>query len=756
MAIVNEARAVLTAEDRASQVLAAVARNFDRLSRAADRLEKHPSQTPRAQQEIERRTARLAQITAGMGMAARNAMGPVAGLLSIYGAGRTLTAANRAFAENERAMTRVAVTADASSGAQLAAFRQLQELSSQTAMPVDKVREGLESLVAAGRSLPEAMDFLPSVARTAQASGATVNDIAKSADAVGSAFKIAGGDMQHAFDIMATGGKLGQFELKDMARYLPSLAPAAAAIGMSGKKGLTDLVAMLQVLRKGSGTAEEAAGSMNNILQKMSSEETAKRYKKMGVDLEDMFKKGKASGKDMISIFMEATQLATKGDLGKLPNLISDMEFARGVRAMMMYRGELGKIRSSIEATASGAVGRDLERVLANSQASMDRAKVAAERLSVALGSRLGPAFKAVTDKATEAMNAVSGALEPGKSDRELAAEIGAPDRLTPGEKSIQQAERMQEAIRKANDRSSEYYDMRDGGFASGLTRFSPQRHAILRNKLKRTKAEDQELLLLDRREQKIREAAESADRNRPSREAMERFRASEREFASDFDKSGRNGPIYQGIEADNRLQQRVRDAEAGIQIDDLLRGKGAAGEAFRQAFANYVVSERMRVLRRKNAPSMDDGSPAPQAFDPSDARRSDLSRTEMMRAAEELLKQSGQTPSQAQTEQLYNQLAEAAKRLSEKAAVTPGVDPTKVPGQAEALASALASANITAKTDLDVTSEVKVKIEPTPDFWAKIDARIEAKSKGVGGISLPGKETPKGYGGGGGGGGAQ
>ena len=100
--------------------------------------------------------------------------------------------------------------------------------------------------------------------------------------------------------------------------------------------------------------------------------------------------------------------------------------------------------------------------------------------------------------------------------------------------------------------------------------------------------------------------------------------------------------------------------------------------------------------------------------------------------------------------------MAEAAKRLSEKAGVSPGVDPTKVPGQAEALANALAGANITAKTDLDVTSEVKVKIEPTPDFWAKIDARIETKSKAVGGISLPGKESPKSYGGGGGGGGAQ
>ena len=78
-------------------------------------------------------------------------------------------------------------------------------------------------------------------------------------------------------------GKLGSFELKDMARYLPSLGPAAAAAGFTGENGLRDLVSMLQVMRKGSGTSEEAAASMQNVLQKMMSEETAKRFKKFGV-----------------------------------------------------------------------------------------------------------------------------------------------------------------------------------------------------------------------------------------------------------------------------------------------------------------------------------------------------------------------------------------------------------------------------------------------------------------------------------------
>ena len=86
---------------------------------------------------------------------------------------------------------------------------------------------------------------------------------------------------------------------------------------------------------------------------------------------------------------------------------------------------------------------------------------------------------------------------------------------------------------------------------------------------------------------------------------------------------------------------------------------------------------------------------------------------------------------------------------------VVPGGDVHRFDGLVAGVKEALSSGSV--KADVAVTSDVKVKLEPTPHFWATIDARIEAKSKSSsGGISLPGKEMPKTYGGGGGGGGAQ
>ncbi|WP_262027560.1 phage tail tape measure protein [Microvirga sp. Mcv34] len=276
------------------------------------------------------------------------------------------------FATFDRRMTRIGITADASAEEIKKISSELHGLAQETATPIDGVVSGLEALVSAGRSLPDAMAFLPAVVRTAAASGSEVSDIAKTAEAVGTNFKISGQEMQTAFDIMAKGGKEGQFELNDMARYLPSLAAAAGAVGIKGTQGLAQFVSMLQVVRKGTGTAEEAAASMNNIFTKMESEETTKKFSKFGIDLRKEMAKARKDGKNLIETFEDLAWKATKGDLSKLPQLIGDMEFSRGVRALLTYRGEWQKMAKDV-GNAAGTVAEDAKRVTADAQSSVDR-----------------------------------------------------------------------------------------------------------------------------------------------------------------------------------------------------------------------------------------------------------------------------------------------------------------------------------------------------------------------------------------------
>lgn len=326
---------------------------------------------------------------AAVGGGSAFAMPMTPGVLGPAVAAATGVKSLKSFAEAERAITRIGVTAGATDGELKSVGETAFGIAQQVAMPYAKVVEGLGVLVSQGRNLKEAMAFLPAVSRTASAAGAEIDDIAKTADSVGSNFKIAGEEMQAAFDIMAAGGKAGQFELKDMARYLPSLGPAAAAVGFEGKKGLTELVSMLQVLRKGSGSSEEAAGSMANILQKMQSEETSKRFKKFGIDLEAGLKKGKAEGRNLVEVFEDLTRAALKGDLSKLPQLINDMEFARGIRALMTFRGEWQRTVGLISRTSGGSVDADLARVTANTQAKLDRLFNSVEKRARQLGAVL-------------------------------------------------------------------------------------------------------------------------------------------------------------------------------------------------------------------------------------------------------------------------------------------------------------------------------------------------------------------------------
>jgi len=361
-------------------------------------------------------------------LAAQSGRGGVAALLA-GGGGMMLTAAGTyvtatagreawdRYASFDRRMTRIRQTADATRAESAAASRSIRALADEVGLGVGEVTSGLEDLVAAGRSLPDAMAFLPAVARTAQASGAEVADIAKTADAIGTSMKIAGDQMERAFDVLVQQGKAGKFELRDMARYLPSLAPAAAAVGLRGVEGLNKLAAVLQTIRAQTGSAEEAAASAQNIFAKMESEETAKKFAKFGVDLRKEMAKARKEGRDLLETFLDISDRALKGDMSKLPQLFSDMEFARGMRALLGNRDALRAFIAEI-AKAGGAVRRDLV-------APASDAASATQRLSNAWdGAMRSLAGAADAAGAVTALKAISEAADGAARDFEKLGQI--------------------------------------------------------------------------------------------------------------------------------------------------------------------------------------------------------------------------------------------------------------------------------------------------------------------------------------------
>lgn len=319
-----------------------------------------------------------------------------------YGA----TNASKEFASLERRLTRIGINADASKEQMTGAMTQMRRVADDLNTPVDNIVSGLESLIASGKSLDEALAFLPSVSRTAHAADADFNDMATTADAVSNSFDIAADRMENAFDILAMGGKAGKFELKDMAAELPSLAPAFAALGYRGEAGLKKLTAALQVVRMETGQSGEAATSFMDVITKMNSETVSNNFKKkFGVDIRKEMEKAKEAGEDTLDAFIRLSREAVKGDLSKLPLLFTDKQMLIGMRALMNHTGDLKTLFEEL-GDAAGSVNADIKKLATDGQADIDHLANSWDRLKKSVG-------KGIMDAgAADAMSGIANSID--------------------------------------------------------------------------------------------------------------------------------------------------------------------------------------------------------------------------------------------------------------------------------------------------------------------------------------------------------
>lgn len=346
-----------------------------------------------AQAEEEALMRRRNSITMMAGLA-----NPIALTLAATAAGGAMAFKN--YADVERQVNRIVINAGKSADMINPTIGHLQQLAGATHQSFGSVVEGLETLIASGRELDESMAFLPSVAMTAQASGSAISDIALSADALSNSLGITSGEMQKAFDILVSGGKLGKFELKDMAQYLPSLTPAFAALGYKGNEGLMKLVAALQVVRNQTGSSSEAATLLSNVLNKMYTADTAKKFKDMGINLPKALDKARAEGRDVLEVFQQLAFEAVKGDLSKLPLLFTDAEMLKGMRALMTS-GEQYKTLMASLGDVDGSALKDFNQIAGDSAARVQDLQNAWDKFVLSVGSRLADHVTPILKQAT-------------------------------------------------------------------------------------------------------------------------------------------------------------------------------------------------------------------------------------------------------------------------------------------------------------------------------------------------------------------
>lgn len=326
----------------------------------------------------------------------RKVLGYLGGTYAAYRGATAVKRSFQEFAELDRRMTRLGITADATSAQVEAGTARIRDIARQYAVPVEEALKGLEALVAQGKELPEALGMMDAIVKSAQASGASIEDMSNSAGTMMTNLKLKVEELPAAFDRLAYAGKKGQFELRDMAQYFPQLAASWANVGQKGADKLADLAAATQIIRKEAGTSERTFNGIRDLLAKINTTEVQGNFKKMGVDLEGGLKKGAAAGKPLFDVLVELTEKAIKGDMAKLPKLFGEIDSRTAISALINLKKEFRELRAEIQTKAVGTIDTDIVRVTGDAQASIDRLANSWSAAGVAAGKFVAEATPAV------------------------------------------------------------------------------------------------------------------------------------------------------------------------------------------------------------------------------------------------------------------------------------------------------------------------------------------------------------------------
>ncbi|WP_052043626.1 phage tail tape measure protein [Oligella urethralis] len=172
------------------------------------------------------------------------------------------------------------------------------------------INQGLGVLVAGGiNNAKELEKYTPTLAKAATATRASMDDLGQLAIAMNNSLGIASDGFERSLNMLAYAGKEGQFELADMAKWVPTLAPSFASLGITGEKAIAQMGAALQVARMGAGTNDEAANNFANFLGKLTSPDTKKAFEDAGIDIESSIKelvsKGMTAPDAMIGVVQQ-------------------------------------------------------------------------------------------------------------------------------------------------------------------------------------------------------------------------------------------------------------------------------------------------------------------------------------------------------------------------------------------------------------------------------------------------------------------
>jgi TP901 family phage tail tape measure protein len=267
----------------------------------------------------------------------------------------------------------------------------------------------VKDLIGQGLSLKDAVASIETLGRVATATGSNLTEVTRTGYQLQNALKIKPTELKATFDALAYAGKQGAFELKDMAQFMPTIASAAADLGISGKKGAIELAAMMQMVRKNAPDSAQAATRLTDALMKMTAPDAVKNFKKFGVDIKKVMSDARKRGINPMEAAVNELRRVTGGDIFKLSQIFGDKEAKLALMALMKYRKEYAKLRDEAGGSAAaGTVDKDYQKSIGTFAQRMQAFQNTMQRLGISVGNALLPPLTAIAESLTPVVEGIA------------------------------------------------------------------------------------------------------------------------------------------------------------------------------------------------------------------------------------------------------------------------------------------------------------------------------------------------------------
>lgn len=261
-----------------------------------------------------------------------------------------------------------------------------RQIATETGLAAATVLAGARAFVDLAGAENYSESMMRTLARTAQASGAAIGDMATVAYSLQNALHIKPEEMEDVIGGLINQSKDGTIHFQNMAQEIIALGPKFARFGVLGRQGASELGAMVQVAGSGFKDAAEASTGIQGLFRGLQLHED--KFRAAGVATMTMGKDGAKHLRPLEEIVNDISKSSLIKDPSKLLKAIGRGE---GDAFLRLWIEQIAKYKELVEAAqANGVVQKDLATV---TESTSGRIAIAMEKAKNAFAEMLTPAL---------------------------------------------------------------------------------------------------------------------------------------------------------------------------------------------------------------------------------------------------------------------------------------------------------------------------------------------------------------------------